>query len=284
MRLLGKSGTAYVVGTASETGGHGRICRVTADGARTLLAKAHPFMSILSRRRRHPGHHRERGDRHEHITVYDVATGAQFTQRALPRLRRRTRRRDRRVAIGTTKKTSSGHDRRFGHRGSSQRLPRRRLRRRPGRGRGRHLHQGPLRRRLHGRPQDHHRRAAVAVVHRAGARHSTPTPAGSPPSGSCPTAPAPAGSTPAPSTASTSAATRCAPAGSARSSSRPDRTAAGGQRRPQGVHRPLHRHRRASAPATCGRRRRCGPPEATRLRSVQYRLTQGLLNRVKNGW
>jgi hypothetical protein len=48
VRLLGKSGTAYVVGTMSERGGHGRIYRVAADGTRTLVAKAHPYMSILS--------------------------------------------------------------------------------------------------------------------------------------------------------------------------------------------------------------------------------------------
>ena len=43
VRLLGKSGTAYVVGTANAQGGHGRIYRVAADGTRTLLAKAHPY-------------------------------------------------------------------------------------------------------------------------------------------------------------------------------------------------------------------------------------------------
>jgi hypothetical protein len=48
VRLLGKSGSSYVVGTASEQGGHGRIYRVAADGTKTLLAKAHPFETLLS--------------------------------------------------------------------------------------------------------------------------------------------------------------------------------------------------------------------------------------------
>ena len=48
LRLLGKSGAAYVVGTANAQGGHGRIYRVAADGTRTLLAKAHPFQTLLS--------------------------------------------------------------------------------------------------------------------------------------------------------------------------------------------------------------------------------------------
>jgi hypothetical protein len=48
VRLLGKSGAAYVVGTTNSRGGHGRIYRVAADGTRTLLAKAHPFETLLS--------------------------------------------------------------------------------------------------------------------------------------------------------------------------------------------------------------------------------------------
>jgi hypothetical protein len=48
VRLLGRSGAAYVVGTTNKQGGHGRIYRVSATGTKTLLAKAHPYMSILS--------------------------------------------------------------------------------------------------------------------------------------------------------------------------------------------------------------------------------------------
>jgi hypothetical protein len=48
LRLLGKSGSAYIVGTANAQGGHGRIYRVTADGTRTLLARSHPFETLLS--------------------------------------------------------------------------------------------------------------------------------------------------------------------------------------------------------------------------------------------
>ncbi|HEX5088690.1 MAG TPA: hypothetical protein VFV89_12840 [Nocardioides sp.] len=48
VRLLGKSGSSYVVGTASKQGGHGRIYRVATDGTRTLLTKAHPYETLLS--------------------------------------------------------------------------------------------------------------------------------------------------------------------------------------------------------------------------------------------
>ena len=48
LRLLGKSGASYVVGTSNAQGGHGRIYRVAADGTRTLLAKSHPFETLLS--------------------------------------------------------------------------------------------------------------------------------------------------------------------------------------------------------------------------------------------
>jgi hypothetical protein len=48
LRLLGKSGASYIVGTANAQGGHGRIYRVAADGTRTLLAKSHPYETLLS--------------------------------------------------------------------------------------------------------------------------------------------------------------------------------------------------------------------------------------------
>jgi hypothetical protein len=81
LRLLGKSGAAYVVGTANAQGGHGRIYRVAADGSRILLAKAHPFQTLLS------------GDSARIVTtklgrtpkatiaVYDATTGAQVASR-----------------------------------------------------------------------------------------------------------------------------------------------------------------------------------------------------------
>jgi hypothetical protein len=81
LRLLGKSGAAYIVGTANAQGGHGRIYRVTADGTRTLLARSHPFETLLS------------GDGARIVTtkvgrtpkttlaVYDATTGAQLASR-----------------------------------------------------------------------------------------------------------------------------------------------------------------------------------------------------------
>jgi hypothetical protein len=77
VRLLGKSGTTYVVGTTSKRGGHGRIYRVTATGTKTLLAKAHPYMSILSGDGATLVTSRVGGTAESTITAYDVATGAQ---------------------------------------------------------------------------------------------------------------------------------------------------------------------------------------------------------------
>ena len=81
LRLLGKSGAAYIVGTANAQGGHGRIYRVAGDGTRILLARAHPFQTLLS------------GDSTRIVTtklgrtpkstiaVYDATTGAQVASR-----------------------------------------------------------------------------------------------------------------------------------------------------------------------------------------------------------
>jgi hypothetical protein len=74
VRLLGKSGSAYVVGTASKQGGHGRIYRVAADGTRTLLAKAHPFETLLSGDGATIVSSRLDRRSNATISVYDVAT------------------------------------------------------------------------------------------------------------------------------------------------------------------------------------------------------------------
>jgi hypothetical protein len=105
VRLLGKSGTAYVVGTMSESGRHGRIWRFSADGGRTLLARAHPFMSILS----HDGAilvtTENGGTASSVITAYDVATATFFTQHLFRDYAVALDANARQVAIGTTKKT-----------------------------------------------------------------------------------------------------------------------------------------------------------------------------------
>ncbi len=48
VRLLGKSGTAYVVATANKSGGGGKILRVSADGTTTKLARSNAYMTDLS--------------------------------------------------------------------------------------------------------------------------------------------------------------------------------------------------------------------------------------------
>jgi hypothetical protein len=105
VRLFGKSGAAYVVGTMSDSGRHGRIWRFTADGGRTLVARAHPFMSILS----HDGATlvtTETGNTASSlITAYDVATGAHWTQRLFRDYAVALDANAGQVAIGTTKKT-----------------------------------------------------------------------------------------------------------------------------------------------------------------------------------
>ena len=108
VRLLGKSGTTYVVGTMSETGRHGRIWRYTADGGRTLLARAHPFMSFLS----HDGATLVTTETNNHhntdtsiITAYDVATATFFTERLFHDYAVPLDANARQIAIGTTKKT-----------------------------------------------------------------------------------------------------------------------------------------------------------------------------------
>jgi hypothetical protein len=105
VRLLGRSGATYVVGTMSERGGHGRIYRVTADGTRTLLAKAHPYMSILS------------GDgatlvtttlgrtAQSTVSAYDVATGAVKARQVFGDYAVALDAQADQVALGTTKKT-----------------------------------------------------------------------------------------------------------------------------------------------------------------------------------
>jgi hypothetical protein len=81
VRLLGKSGSAYVVGTASKQGGHGRIYRVAADGSRTLLVKAHPFETLLSGDGATIVTTRLGQKPNATISVYDVATATPVATR-----------------------------------------------------------------------------------------------------------------------------------------------------------------------------------------------------------
>jgi hypothetical protein len=81
LRLLGKAGSAYVVGTANAQGGHGRIYRITADGNRTLLAKSHPFETLLSGDGARIVTTKLGRSPRATIAVYDTTTGAQVASR-----------------------------------------------------------------------------------------------------------------------------------------------------------------------------------------------------------
>ena len=81
VRLLGKSGSTYVVGTTSKQGGHGRIWRVAADGTKTLLARAHPFQTVLAGDTATIVTTRLDQKSHAHISVYEVATASQVATR-----------------------------------------------------------------------------------------------------------------------------------------------------------------------------------------------------------
>jgi hypothetical protein len=78
VRLLGKTGADYVVGTADKQGGHGRIYRVTAQGATTLLARANVYQTLLSGDgARVIATHSTRTAKGT-ITAYDATTGARI--------------------------------------------------------------------------------------------------------------------------------------------------------------------------------------------------------------
>ena len=165
LRLLGKSGAAYVVGTANARGAKGRIYRVAADGTRTLLAKAHPYETLLAGDGATIVTSRLDRKSNATISVYDVASATAVATRTFKGFYGALDAQTDRVLVGSgsrtviwTTSTDSvavvAHDAGYVGDLSSRR--------------GRHLHQGPLRRRLLRGPQDLQRRAPVALVHRAG--------------------------------------------------------------------------------------------------------------------
>jgi hypothetical protein len=83
VRLLGTSGSAYVVATANTQGGHGRIFRVTAQGAQTLLTKANVFQTVLSGDGGRIVATRNTRTSKSTITAYDATTGARLAARTL---------------------------------------------------------------------------------------------------------------------------------------------------------------------------------------------------------
>ena len=82
LRLLGKSGPAYIVGTANAQGAKGRIYRVAADGTRTLLAKAHPYQTVLSGDAARIVTTKPGRTPAATISVYDATTGAPIASRS----------------------------------------------------------------------------------------------------------------------------------------------------------------------------------------------------------
>ena len=105
VRLLGKSGSTYVVGTANQQGGHGRIFRVTAQGAQTLLAKANVYQTILSGDGARIVATRTTRTSKSTITAYDATTGAQLASRTFKGYPSALDAETDRVLIGNTDKT-----------------------------------------------------------------------------------------------------------------------------------------------------------------------------------
>jgi hypothetical protein len=105
VRLLGRSGSAYVVGTTSKQGGHGRIYRVATDGSRTLLARAHPFETLLSGDGATIVNTRLDRRSDATISVYDVATATQVATRTFKGFFGALDAQDDRVLVGSDTKT-----------------------------------------------------------------------------------------------------------------------------------------------------------------------------------
>ena len=103
--LLGKSGAAYVVGTSSTKGGHGRIYRVTADGTRTLLARAQPYQTLLSDDGGTVVAWQVGRTLRTTITAYDATTGAEKAQKAFKSYATALDARNGEVLVGSLEKT-----------------------------------------------------------------------------------------------------------------------------------------------------------------------------------
>ena len=80
LRLLGKSGTSYVVGTADRQGAHGQFFRVAPDGTRTRLGRANVYLTELSGDGQNLVSTRIRSRRTD-VTVWSATTGATVASR-----------------------------------------------------------------------------------------------------------------------------------------------------------------------------------------------------------
>ena len=105
VRLLGKSGSAYVVATADAQGGHGRVLRVAADGTTTRLARADVYQTVLSGDgARVVGTTVGRSLRTT-VTAYDATTGAQLSRRTFSDYTSVLDAQDDRILLGTDART-----------------------------------------------------------------------------------------------------------------------------------------------------------------------------------
>jgi hypothetical protein len=105
LRLLGKSGAAYVVATGNAQGGHGRIWRVAADGTRTLLTRANVYQTTLSGDGGRVVGTKVGRALKTTVTAYDATTGTQVATRTFKDYTSVLDAQNDQVLLGTTRKT-----------------------------------------------------------------------------------------------------------------------------------------------------------------------------------
>jgi hypothetical protein len=105
VRLLGRSGSAYVVATADAQGGHGRILRVAADGTTTRLTRANVYETILSGDGARVVGTKVGRSLKTTVAAYDATTGAPLGQRTFPDYTSVLDAQDDRILLGTGTKT-----------------------------------------------------------------------------------------------------------------------------------------------------------------------------------
>jgi hypothetical protein len=82
LRLLGKSGTSYIVGTADRQGAHGKFFRVAPDGTRTTLGPANIYMTELSGDGQNLVSTKVPSNRATVVRVWSATTGATVASRS----------------------------------------------------------------------------------------------------------------------------------------------------------------------------------------------------------
>ena len=82
LRLLGKSDTSYVVGTADPQGAHGQFFRVQPDGTRTKLGRADIFQTELSDDGQHLVTTKVPSNRKTIVTVWSATSGDTVASRS----------------------------------------------------------------------------------------------------------------------------------------------------------------------------------------------------------